>query len=96
MNAMEIGQGGLVRMSREQREKQIVDTLAKRWIGYSTHGLARACNMAPSPYFRSLVYSMFERGLINGFEVHMKNGRNKYQWFHIYRDELHKSERLPL
>lgn len=94
MSTRTVGQGG--KMSRADREKQIIDALAHRWVGYSTHGLARACGLSPSPYFRAMVYSMYERGLINGFEVVMNNRRKKYQWIHVDRDALHGQRRMQL
>ena len=90
-----VGQGGL-RLSRAARKEQILRLLAARWLPYSTHGLARACGLTPSPHFKSIVFEMYSEGLIDGHRSRKENGREVYYWFHPKRNLIHGQSELPL
>lgn len=87
------GQGGL-RLAREEREKQILDILSKRWEEYSTHGLARAVGLKPSPHFRGIVYGMVMKGMIEGYTTQKTNGMTVHYFYHTDRDNIHGQQRM--
>lgn len=93
MKTVTIGQGGS-RMARADREKQVLDTLRKRFVAYSTHGLAKAMGMSNSPHFRGILLDMLNAGKIEAYRSQKPNGMDVYYWYHPDRENIHGQQRI--
>lgn len=93
MKKSTVGQG-VSRYTRQERERQILDILEKRWREYSTHGLAVAMGMKPSPHFRGIVYGMVMQGMIEAYTTQKPNGMTVHYFYHPDRDNIHGQQRI--
>lgn len=76
-----------VHISRAGRKAQILEILCGRWIGHTTHGLAKKVGLTNSKHFRDMVCEMYQEGLIGGVRVPKPNGKDAYLWWCLDRDE---------
>lgn len=81
-------------MSRAGREQQIIEVLESRWMGYSSHALAKKIGLKPSHHVRGILCDMMQRGLICGIEITKTNNRKAWFWYMPNRDEKHGQGKL--